>query len=171
MRIGAGVALMATVVLIPLAAPAAEDPCLGFSRGDVKRREACIDSLIVDLADPELQSATRNRLAGFGTRAIPKLLAATRSPSDTVREGAADTLGRIGGRATDPPDAEAWTPVACRLVEMLADGTPEVRLEAIGALGSVGRDSCGARAAIAGLKGSGDPMQEMLVDAALRSLR
>jgi HEAT repeat protein len=170
MRPGLWVAL-AVVVLRPHLVRAADDPCLAFSRGGATRRDACIDSLIVDLADPELQNATRNRLAGFGTRAIPKLLAASRSSSDTLREGAADTLGRIGGKATDAPDAEAWEPVACRLVEMLADGTPEVRLEAIGALGSVGRDACGARAAIAALEGSDDPLQDMLVRAALRRLR
>jgi HEAT repeat protein len=146
---------------------------VGYSRGDGGQREGCIDSLISDLADPALQSATRNRLAGMGPPAVPKLLRATRSHAAAARGGAADALGRIGARASAPADEEAadWKAVVCRLVDMLADPVAEVRLQAIVSLGNVGRDSCGARAALAALQGAGDQVQEEFVRMALQGMR
>jgi CubicO group peptidase (beta-lactamase class C family) len=126
-------AVLAAVVVLAVLAPgragAAQES--GKAEEPGKAEMAAIAPLVEALADadPFAAGAAAEALAGIGGPGVPALSAALGDPRESVRQGAAIALGKIGG------EARAAVPA---LVRALSDPKENVRWCAANALGAVG---------------------------------
>lgn len=172
--------LMMTAIIVLCAMPRSEadNPCAGMSAGKPARQGECIDLLIKELGDPSIAPAAVEDLVEIGPPVLTKILVATRSTSESTRANAGDVLGRIGphlagpeagrtGGVAQPSEKEQ---AVCRLVKLLGDTSPAVRLIAIVGLGRIRADYCNARQVLNTLRGSGDKVQAVMIESALRAI-
>lgn len=117
--------LAALVAVVVLAAPAGRG---ARAQGPEDGRLAALVEALAD-ADPFAGGAAAEELARSGAPAVPALSRALRDPRESVREGAAIALGKLG------KEARGAVPV---LVAALSDPKENVRWCAAGALGAVG---------------------------------
>lgn len=124
------------------AAPLAPEAKARTTEGPVRTGETQTARLVEALADSDAYAAgaAAEALSAIGPRAVPALSAALGDPRESVRQGAAIALGKLG------PEAHPAVP---SLVSALSDPKENVRWCAANALAAVGR---GAAAAVPALR-------------------
>ncbi len=144
--------LLAPLLLVLLARPAAAQAPAGLADPDPAVRErtvaslaaggtTAIEPLVAALADPDpyVAGAAADALARIGEASVPALVRAPADPREDVRTGAAIALGKLGPKAAGAVPALAWA---------LSNPRDVVRWTAANALGAVGRDGSPALPAL-----------------------
>lgn len=126
------VAVVVVATLAPGGAGAAQEPGKAEKAEKAEKgKKAEIAPLVEALADadPFAAGAAAEALAGIMAQSVPALSAALGDSRESVRQGAAIALGKIGGEAVAAVPA---------LVRALSDPKENVRWCAVNALGAVG---------------------------------